>query len=168
MSRKPLSLSPDLKRLRDEEYDLDIRNGYLLVRDVPYVNSKKEVKRGTLIMKLVLAGDVADKPDNHVAYFDGDHPCHADGTEIAKIKHGSNRKRSPTAWWLDTPSPPSLSRRETIATTTTRFRPTWRCSRGRRGRSTRPSPPGREHPLPPTKMKTQYSTTSTPPPAGLR
>jgi|SRR5579871_864121 len=90
MSRKPLSLSPDLKRLRDEEYDLDIRNGYLLVRDVPYVNSKKEVKRGTLIMKLVLAGDVADKPDNHVAYFDGDHPCHADGTEIAKIKHGSN------------------------------------------------------------------------------
>lgn len=89
MSRKPLSLSPDLKRLRDEEYNLDIRNGYLLVRDVPYVNSKKEVKRGTLVMKLVLAGDIADKPDNHVAYFDGDHPCHADGTEIAKIKHSS-------------------------------------------------------------------------------
>lgn len=89
MSLKPLSLSPDLKRLRDEEYDLDIRNGYLLVRDVPYVNSKKEVKRGILVMKLVLAGDIADKPDNHVAYFDGDHPCRADGTEIAEIKHGS-------------------------------------------------------------------------------
>ena len=93
MSRKPLSLSPDLKRLRDEEYDLDIRNGYLLVRDVPYVNSKKEVKRGTLVMVLKLAGDIADTPDNHVAYFDGEHPCNADGTEIAKIKHGSGQQR---------------------------------------------------------------------------
>jgi len=92
MSRKPLSLSPDLKRLRDEGYDLDIRNGYLLVKDVPYVNSKKEVKRGILVIKLVLAGDIADKPDNHVAYFDGDHPCHADGTEISKIKHSSNHQ----------------------------------------------------------------------------
>ena len=89
MSRRPLSLSPDLKRLRDEGYDLDIRSGYLLVRDVPFVNSQREVKRGILVIKLVLAGDVADKPDNHVAYFDGDHPCHADGTEISKIKHGS-------------------------------------------------------------------------------
>lgn len=89
MSRRPLSLSPDLKRLRDEEYDLDIRKGYLLVRDVPYVNSKKEVKRGTLVMVLKLAGDIADTPDNHVAYFDGEHPCHADGREIAEIKHGS-------------------------------------------------------------------------------
>jgi hypothetical protein len=92
MSRKPLSLSPDLKRLRDEGYDLDIRNGYLLVRDVPYVNSKREVKRGTLVMKLELAGDIADKPDNHVTYFDGDHPCHADGAEVSKIKHGSNQQ----------------------------------------------------------------------------
>ena len=92
MSRKPLSLSPDLKQLRDEEYDLDIRNGYLLVRDVPYVNSNREVKRGTLVMKLVLAGDIADKPDNHVAYFDGDHPCYANGTEIAEIKHGSGQQ----------------------------------------------------------------------------
>ena len=92
MSRQPLSLSPDLKRLRDEGYDLDIRNGYLLVKDVPYVNSKKEVKRGILVIKLVLAGDIADKPDNHVAYFDGDHPCHADGTEISKIKHSSNQQ----------------------------------------------------------------------------
>lgn len=92
MSRKPISLSPDLKRLRDEEYNLDIRNGYLLVRGVPYVNSQREVKRGTLVMKLVLAGDIADKPDDHVAYFDGDHPCHADGTEISKIKHSSKEQ----------------------------------------------------------------------------
>src|SRR5580698_489448 len=37
----PLTLSPDLKRVRDEEYNLDIRKGYLLVSDVPHANSKR-------------------------------------------------------------------------------------------------------------------------------
>ena len=54
MSQRPISRSADLKKLRDEGYDLEIRSGCLLVKDVPYVNSKREVKRGTLVMKLVL------------------------------------------------------------------------------------------------------------------
>jgi len=92
MSHQLISLSLDLKKLRDEGYDLEIRSGYLLVKDVPYVNSQKEVKRGTLISKLTLAGDVTTRPDDHVAYFAGDHPCHADGTEIEKIKHTSGER----------------------------------------------------------------------------
>ena len=39
MSQRPISRSRDLKRLRDEGYDLEIRSGYLLAKDVPYVNS---------------------------------------------------------------------------------------------------------------------------------
>jgi len=78
-----------LRKLRDEGYDIEERNGCLLVRDVPYVNSQKEVKRGILVIKLVLAGDQTSRPDTHVAYFAGDHPCNEDGSEIAKIKHGS-------------------------------------------------------------------------------
>ncbi len=39
MSRQLISRSPDLQRLEDEGYDLEIRSGYLLVKDVPYVNS---------------------------------------------------------------------------------------------------------------------------------
>ena len=90
MSQRPINRSADLKRLRDEGYDLEIRSGCLLVKDVPYVNSNKEVKRGILVIKLVLAGDQTGHPDTHVAYFCGDHPCNEDGSEIAKIKHGSN------------------------------------------------------------------------------
>jgi hypothetical protein len=92
MSQRPISRSSDLKKLRDEGYDLEIRSGCLLVKDVPYVNSRKEVRRGILVMKLVLAGDVTSHPDDHVAYFTGDHPCNADGTEIAKIKHSSGER----------------------------------------------------------------------------
>jgi len=90
MSQRPINRSPDLRRLRGEGYDLEIRSGCLLVKDVPYVDSHKEVKRGILVIKLVLADDETGQPDTHVAYFAGEHPCNEDGSEIAKIKHGSN------------------------------------------------------------------------------
>lgn len=92
MSQKPLSHSRDLKRLRDEGYDLEIRSGYLLVKDVPYVNSRKEVKRGILVSTLTLAGNVTTIPDTHVAYFIGDHPCRSDGVEIDQIKNPGGGK----------------------------------------------------------------------------
>jgi hypothetical protein len=88
MSQRPINHSVDLKRLRDEGYDLEVRSGCLLVKDIPYVNSRKEVKRGILVVKLVLADDQTGRPDTHVAYFSGEHPCNEDGSEIAKIKHG--------------------------------------------------------------------------------
>jgi hypothetical protein len=90
MSQRPINRSADLKKLRDEGYDLEVRSGCLLVKDVPYVNSRKEIKRGILVIKLVLADDQTGRPDTHVAYFSGDHPCSEDGVEIEKIKHGSN------------------------------------------------------------------------------
>ena len=90
MSQRPINRSPDLRRLRGEGYDLEIRSGCLLVKDVPYVDSHKEVKRGILVIKLVLADDETGQPYTHVAYFAGEHPCNEDGSEIAKIKHGSN------------------------------------------------------------------------------
>lgn len=90
MSQRPINRSADLKNLRDEGYNLEIRSGCLLVKDVPYVNSRKEVKSGILVIKLVLADDQTGRPDTHVAYFSGEHPCDEDGAEIEKIKHGSN------------------------------------------------------------------------------
>ena len=90
MSQRPINRSADLKNLRDEGYDLEIRSGCLLVKDVPYVNSRKEVKRGILVIKLVLADDQTGRPDTHVAYFSGEHPCDEYGAEIQKTKHGSN------------------------------------------------------------------------------
>ena len=92
MSQRPISRSADLQKLRNEGYDLEIRSGCLLVKDVPYVNSLKQVKRGVLVMKLVLADDETARPDDHVGYFSGEHPCFENGTEIAKIKHGSGER----------------------------------------------------------------------------
>jgi hypothetical protein len=92
MSLRLINRSPDLKKLRDEGYDIDIRSGHLLVRDVPYVNSKREIKRGTLVVKLCLANDVTIRPDDHVAFFEGEYPCDKDGVRIARIENQSQRK----------------------------------------------------------------------------
>lgn len=66
MSQQLISRSSDLRKLRDEGYDVEIRSGYLLIKDVPYVNVKKEVKRGILVSELTLAGDVTTTPSTHV------------------------------------------------------------------------------------------------------
>ena len=89
MSQRPIARSSDLKRLRDEGYDIEVKSGHLLIKSVPYLNARKELRRGTLVFVLVLANDIAQKPDNHVAYFAGEHPCHKDGSEITQIKHQS-------------------------------------------------------------------------------
>jgi hypothetical protein len=52
MSPQLIDRSPDLKRLRDEGYEVQIINGYVILRDVPYLNSNKQVRRGVLISSL--------------------------------------------------------------------------------------------------------------------
>src|SRR5208283_1293327 len=84
-----LSLSADLRRLRDDGYYVEIRGAYLLVKEIPYVNSNREVKRGILVSTLNLAGDVTIKPDDHQAHFVGDRPCHRDGSPIPNLISGS-------------------------------------------------------------------------------
>jgi tRNA A37 threonylcarbamoyladenosine dehydratase len=89
MSQQLINRSPDLKRLRDEGYDVEVQSNYLVVKSVPYVNSKREIKIGTLVSELTLAGDITAKPSTHVVMFAGDHPCHKDGSEMVQIKHSS-------------------------------------------------------------------------------
>lgn len=87
MSRELFSRSADLNRLRAEGYFVQKRGGLLLMRDVPYLDVKGEVKRGTLISTLHLSGEKTLPPDTHVIYFDGDYPHDANGTPIAAIRH---------------------------------------------------------------------------------
>lgn len=87
MSRELFSRSPDLKLLRDEGYFVLRQGGQLVMREVPYVDARREVRFGTLISSLTLAGDATRRPDTHVVHWDGDFPCRADGTPIQGISH---------------------------------------------------------------------------------
>lgn len=89
MSRQLIVRSPDLQQLQNEGLELEIRGGFLLIKDVPYVNSSREIKRGVLISALELNGDKTAQPSNHVAMWTGEHPCHHDGRIISAITNPS-------------------------------------------------------------------------------
>lgn len=85
MSRALFSRNADLAKLREEGYFVQVVGGFLVMREVPFVDADRKVRRGTLISSLDLAGDQTRPPDTHVIHFDGDYPCFADGNRIAAI-----------------------------------------------------------------------------------
>lgn len=90
MSQQLINRSPDLKRLRDEGYEIQVLDNHLLVNSVPYVTSQKEIKLGTLVIPLTISGDQAGMPPTHVVSFKGEYPCNKTGQPIAGIKHNSS------------------------------------------------------------------------------
>ena len=46
MSLELINRSPDLKRLREEGFFVQIRGGFLIMREVPYVDASKQVRTG--------------------------------------------------------------------------------------------------------------------------
>lgn len=93
MSQQLISHNPDLKRLREEGYDIELRAGHLLVKDVPYVDGKCRVRRGTLVTPLGdLSANETRPPTDHTVYFIGELPCRRDGTPIEQIRNNSDTK----------------------------------------------------------------------------
>ena len=89
MSQSLISRSPDLKRLQDAGYEVEVRSGYLLVHAVPYLDAAGNLHLGTLASELTLASpEVTAPPGTHVAYFIGTYPHNADGSRITAIEHG--------------------------------------------------------------------------------
>ena len=88
-----ISLNPDLKKLWDEGYDLQVvAQSVLLVKNVPYLNDKKELQRGVLVSQLSLNGDKTIKPETHVAYFIGEYPCDVQGKHLRMIVQKDRRE----------------------------------------------------------------------------
>jgi hypothetical protein len=92
MSEKLISLSPDLKRLRDEGYAVEVRHGHLVVHSVPYANSRREVAYGKVVTNLNLNGDQTLPPTDHQVWFSGEHPCNADGSIMKGLGNDPGRR----------------------------------------------------------------------------
>lgn len=83
MSPKPTNLEPDLQQLVDEGYALEIRDGYLIVDNVPYVNENCIVQRASLVTDIGQGGCVS----NHQMWFTGGTPCDRYGAPIKGINN---------------------------------------------------------------------------------
>jgi uncharacterized protein DUF6791/ThiF family protein len=77
--------SDDLRRLIEEEYDLEIRDGNLLVHHVPFVNSASEVEYCTLVSDLSTNGERTIQPGRHEVWVVGSVPHDHRGNEVSFI-----------------------------------------------------------------------------------
>lgn len=90
MSQQLINHSPDLKRMRDEGYEIEVIGGYLIIHHIPYVNRNKEIKFGSLVSTLVLKNvQTTAKPDTHVIHFIGENPCEINGSIITAIQYNN-------------------------------------------------------------------------------
>ena len=84
--------SPDLKRLVEDGYELEVRSGHLLLHHVPYISPDRRVKFGILASELSLAGEGTTRPSSHVAMFVGDMPCDEHGNRLESIFHSDEHR----------------------------------------------------------------------------
>jgi molybdopterin/thiamine biosynthesis adenylyltransferase len=100
LSRQLIDRSPDLRKLVEEGYELDVRGAYLVIQHVPYVDADKKVRLGELVMQLTLAGEQTTRPSDHVAYFAGSEPCDSAGRRLSKIINGEQHNEpAPGVKW---------------------------------------------------------------------
>ena len=94
MSAALISRSPDLRRLDEEGFELEIRGGFLVVHSVPFVRPDRSLARGTLFCALALdpSGEQTVVPSDHTAYFAGGVPCHRDGSPLTSIINNSAKQ----------------------------------------------------------------------------
>jgi len=93
MSQAVINHSPDLLRLQNEEFQIEVTGGYLAIHQIPYLNSQKEIKSGILVMSLTDAGNIAIKPKDHTAFFVGEHPCNIDGSIVTSLVNSPQKTK---------------------------------------------------------------------------
>ena len=95
MSQQLINLNPELKRLRDEGYNVCCKSGLLVVDEVPYVGSDRTVKKGRFVMSLALSGNQINGMDTHIAHFAGEYPCDVNGAQLPNLRCGGAVKHLP-------------------------------------------------------------------------
>jgi len=90
MSALQLSRSPDLLRLRDEGFNIEVRANYLHVHDVPFVTAAREVAYGTIVSELTTNGVSTVAPTDHTVCFVGGIPHDSHGEPLSKIINNPN------------------------------------------------------------------------------
>jgi len=83
-----VSHNDDIKRLVERGYAVGFDSSYLVIRDIPYLDTNRELRVGAIVAKLVFVD--ADKvvQDDHQVYFAGAIPCNMDGVPIPNLAGG--------------------------------------------------------------------------------
>lgn len=86
-----LSLSPDLKQLRDEGYEIRLTEAAnLVISHVPYLNEQGALAFGEVVCPVNMSGDLAAYNQDHTAFFVGGTPCNRDGQPLSRLINQPN------------------------------------------------------------------------------
>ena len=86
MLQQLINHSSDIRRLRDEGYELEFSGGYLIIHHIPYIGTNKAVLYGSLITSLNLVGYQTGVVEDHVIHFIGENPLDFTGKVISSIQ----------------------------------------------------------------------------------
>jgi hypothetical protein len=78
----------DIRCLLEKGYALRIDGAHLVVRDVPYLDSKQALQIGAIVTKLEFIDKVRVKQDDHQVYFAGTVPYGLNGQPIPNLGGG--------------------------------------------------------------------------------
>lgn len=93
MQQQLISLNPDLFQLQEEGYDIEVKGGHLVVRQIPYVTPAKLLSYGTLVCVLNYGSPTrVSPPPDHTIYFIGAEPCNASGQPLTSIINSSAKQ----------------------------------------------------------------------------
>jgi hypothetical protein len=88
MSRRLANHNDDIKRLLDKGYAITEDSGYLIVRDIPYLDSERKLQFGAIVTKF---NDIDGKrivQEDHQIFFAGSHPHQVNGNRIPNLGGG--------------------------------------------------------------------------------
>jgi hypothetical protein len=82
------SHNQDLKRLLEKGYAITEDHGYLVIRDIPYLDEGANLQIGGIVMLISDIDGKLIKPHDHQIYFAGSHPHEIDGTPMKGLGGG--------------------------------------------------------------------------------
>ena len=88
MFHQLVSHNDDLRRLVERGYAIAIDGGYLIVRDVPYLDDQRQLQLGAFVAKLDFVDKLNVRQDDHQVWFAGSVPHGLDGKPIRNLAGG--------------------------------------------------------------------------------
>jgi hypothetical protein len=86
--QKLVSHNDDIRGLVEKGYAVAFDSGYLIIRDIPYLDNLKQLHIGAIVTKLVFVNQERVTQDDHQIFFAGSIPHNLDGTPIPNLGGG--------------------------------------------------------------------------------
>jgi hypothetical protein len=89
--RQLVNHNDDLRRLVEKGYAVAIDSGYLVVRDIPYLDAEKRLQWGAIVAKLEFVDKEKVIQNDHQIFFAGSIPHGLDGNLIPNLAGGPHQ-----------------------------------------------------------------------------